>query len=261
MLRFNIAIFNPYARQIYISQLKVLIQSIMNVYQNTAEIAILYHSVADNDINQIKNKFPDLLLNEFKFKKNVLTQASRKLNIWYQLLLDSDVKHQILMDSDMLLIRKIDHFFDNSFDIGYTHKTNSEEVLRKPLNTGVILINYSNEKKKRKIQSYLKYWRDKTNKIMDSKKWDGSTKGWGAIDQQVLGETLGTRNIKDMKNIIVKKGLRFKGFPCKKLNNIVHPSLDDELLCIIHYKGSWRDILPNGTWEKTKQKVRVQASK
>lgn len=251
MLRFNIAIFNPQNRHIYISQLKVLLQSIWDVYDDSVEIAVLHHSVAKSDINEIRNKIPNIVLREYKFDKIIQARASRKLNLWLELLLDSDIKHQIFLDSDMLLLRKVNRFFDDTFDIGYTHKTDSEEVLKKPLNAGVILINYGDEKQKKKIRSFLKYWRDKINKIMDSKNFDGATKGWGATDQRVLGETLGTRDINKYKSIIIRKGLRFKGFPCKMLNNILSPSPDNPDTYIIHYKGSWRKILIDGSWERS----------
>ncbi len=251
MLRFNIAIYNPENIEIYISQLKVLIQSIWDVYKDSVEIAVLYHSVAESDINEIRNKIPNIVLREYKFDKTIQAKASRKLNLWLELLLDSDIKHQIFLDSDMLLLRKVDRFFDDTFDIGYTYKTDPEEVLKKPLNTGTLLINYGEEKQRKKIRSFLKYWRDKINKIMDSKNFDGATKGWGATDQRVLGETLGTRDINKYKSIIIRKDLRFKGFPCKMLNNILSPSPDNPDTCVIHYKGSWRKILIDGSWERS----------
>jgi hypothetical protein len=54
-----------------------------------------------------------------------------------------------------------------------------------------------------------------------------------------------------MRKIIVKNGIRLKGFPCKQLNNILSPSLDDNDLYIIHYKGSWRNILTEGNWKNS----------
>lgn len=252
MIRFNIALYNYQNRQIYIYQLEVLIQSIWDVYKEEAEIAVLYNRVYEKDINEIKIKFPNIILNEYKIKFSepskdnfFNTWATRKLILWYELLQSSNRKHQVFMDADTFLIKKIDKFFDNTFDIGYTHKTDKEEVLKKPINTAVVLINNS-----QKVSNYMRYWRDKALKLLRSKKPYGA--GWGATDQQVLGETLGTRDFNKMKSIIKKKGIRFKGFPCKMLNNILHPSLEDQNLYIIHFKGSWRDILLEGTWEKTK---------
>lgn len=251
MLRINIAIYNPQNRQIYVSQLKVLLQSIWDVYKDSVEIAVLYHSVAESDINEIRNKIPNIFLKEFKFNKKLQAKASRKLNLWYELFLDSNRNTQIFLDSDMLLLKKVDKFFNDTFDIGYTHKSEPEEILKKPLNTGTLLINYSNIKQRKKIRSFLEYWRDKINKIMDAKNFDGSTKGWGATDQRVLGEFLGTREINRYKSIIFKKGLKFKGFTCKKLNNILSPSPEDPDVYIIHYKGSWRKILIDGNWDRS----------
>ena len=92
------------------------------------------------------------------------------------------------MDSDMFLLRKIDHFFDDTYDIGYTHKTSKIENLKKPLNTGLILVNKSDI-----VGKFMKYWRDKTNKLLNSEECHGG--GWGGASQQVLGEILRTKDV------------------------------------------------------------------
>ncbi len=246
MIRFNIGIFNPQKLQIYISQLEVLLQSIWDLYQNTIEIAVFYENLLDKDIKEISEKFPHIILKykkiEVEFNKDIF--ASRKMNMWYELYIESDKKRNVFMDSDMLLVKKIDHFFDNTFDIGYTHKTDKQEGLSKPINTGLILIN-----KSEKIDAFMKHWRDKTNELLNSDDcWGG---GWGAVDQHVLGEALGTKKIKKMNKIIIHNGIRFKGFPCKMLNNILSPSPKDPDLYVIHYKGSWRYVLTDGNWERS----------
>lgn len=110
----------------------------------------------------------------------------------------------------------------------------------------------------------MKYWRDRTNKLLNSKKFYGG--GWGGADQQVLGEILGTKDINRMRKIITVnklkfKGLRFKGFPCKTLNNILHPDPEDKSVHIIHYKGSWRYVLSTGKWDHPLRKKDVNGVK
>ncbi len=252
MIRFNIALYNYRNKQIYVSQLKVLLQSITNIYGNEAEIAVLYNRVDNRDIQEIKKKLPKVILKHFKIdfsqppKDNIFnTWATRKLILWNELLNDSDLEQQIFLDTDMLIVKKIDKFFDNLFDIGYTHKSIPEEVLRKPLNTAVILVNNS-----QKVKKFMEFWKNKALKRLQSKNCYGS--GWGATDQQILGETLGTRDIIKMSNqIIKKKGIRFKGFPCESLNNILSPLPNDPNVFIIHYKGSWRNILTEKSWENS----------
>ncbi|MFX1328183.1 MAG: hypothetical protein ACFE91_08570 [Promethearchaeota archaeon] len=248
MLRFNIAIFNPAKQNIYIDQLKVLLQSIWDLYQDTVEIAIYYTQVDQKEIEEIKNKFPKILIKEreikYKYRKQNVPLPAQRNNLWYYLLEDCNKQYQVFIDADMLLLRKIDHFFDDSFDIGYTFKTDVDEVLNKPINCGIILVNNT-----LKAREFMKYWTDETNKKLDSDDPFGS--GWGSADQKTLGETLGTRKKKKYQKIITRNGVRFKGFPCKILNNILSPSLDDPSVHIVHFKGSWRNILIEGKWEKS----------
>ena len=225
MIQFNIGIFNPRNQQIYIDQLKVLLQSIWDVYQESVKVAVYFTQVDENDINEIERKYPHIILKEtsikFQYKKNNIPLAAQKCNIWYSLMLDCNTKHQVFLDADMLLLKRIDHFFNNDFDIGFTYKTEEAENLKKPLNTAIILLN--NNKKAKK---FMKYWNKKINIYLDSKNPYG--KGWGAADQQVLGEFLGGRKFTNYRGIITKKGIKFKGFPCKVLNNLLHPNPDDK---------------------------------
>lgn len=251
MFRFNIGIFNLNNEEIYNNQLKVLVQSIWDVYQDTEEIAICHNPSIQETIQEIKVKFPHIIFQEFtiqvEFSSNVM--ASRKMNLWYELYKNSHKVCNVFMDTDMLLLRKIDHFLSDSYDIGYTHKTENLEGLKKPLNTGFITVNKSGI-----VGKYMKYWRNQTNKLLNSKDCYGG--GWGGTDQQVLGETLGTKDINKMRCVITKKGrkfkgLRFKGFPCKMLNNILSPSPHNPNVYVIHFKGSWRNILTDGNWERS----------
>lgn len=244
MIRFNIGIFNPKSLQIYIDQTEVLLQSIKDVYQDTVEIALYYIDFAEQDINEIKSKISGIILKETKFEVefNKEIYASRKMNLWYELYIDSDKKRNVFMDADMLLVKKIDSFFDDSFDIGYTYKTLKKEGLRKPINSALVLIN-----KSEKIDKFMKHWRDRSNELLNSDNCEGG--GWGGVDQQVLGEALGIKKTKKMRKVIINNGIKFKGFPCKMLNNLLSPSLDDKDLYVIHYKGSWRNILTEGSWE------------
>ncbi len=228
MLRFNLGFFNSENVQIYNDQLKVLVQSIWDVYKDTVKVAIFHSRFVHNTIKKIRNKFPFFYFKEknidIKFSSKIL--ASRKMNLWYELYIDSEVKRNIFMDADMMILRKIDNFFNNSFDIAYTHKTVKEEVLKKPLNSALILVN-----KSKVVDKFMRYWRDRTNKLLNSKNCFGG--GWGGSDQQVLGEILGTKDINRMRKTITVnkrkfKGLRFKGFPCQMLNNILSPSLNND---------------------------------
>jgi len=246
LLRFNIAVFNPANKHIYIDQLKVLLQSIWDLYNDKVEISVYYNMVDRKDINEISSRFPHINFREreiiYKYKRKDTPLAAQRNNLWYYLSEDCDCERQVFIDADMIILRKIDHFFDDSFDIGYTFKTEEAESLKKPINCGVILLNNSE-----KAREFMKYWADETNKKLDSDDKYGS--GWGSADQKILGETLGTRKIKKYQKIIKKNGVRFKGFPCKILNNILSPNPDDLNVHVVHYKGSWRDILTQESWE------------
>lgn len=247
-MRFNIAIFNPENKPIYIDQLKVLLQSIWDIYQNSVEISVYYTMMENKDIVEIKSKFPHIYTKEspikYNYKNKNIPLAAQKSNLWYDLFVDCDTEKQVFIDADMMLLKKIDHFFDDSFDIGYTYKTEKDEVLWKPLNTGVILINNTE-----KARAFMTLWTEETNKMLDSDDPYGS--GWGSADQKILGAFLGTKKNKKYKKLIKKNGIRFKGFPCKILNNTLSPNPDDPNVYLIHFKGSWRNILTDGNWERS----------
>lgn len=166
-MRFNIAIFNPENKPIYIDQLKVLLQSIWDIYQDSVEISVYYTMMENKDIVEIKSKFPHIYTKEspirYTYKNKNIPLAAQKNNLWYDLFVDCDTEKQVFIDADMVLLKKIDHFFDDSFDIGYTYKTEKDEVLWKPLNTGVILINNTE-----KAREFMTFWTEETNKMLDS---------------------------------------------------------------------------------------------
>ncbi|MHA1843308.1 MAG: putative nucleotide-diphospho-sugar transferase, partial [Promethearchaeota archaeon] len=190
MIRFNISIYNTHPNSIYFYQLIALLQSIKNLYHNSAEIGLAYTQLSDDAIRKLKKKFRNIKILKFKNKTRInkntdylLPAAPKKLNMWYELLCASNYRFQVFMDTDMIILKKIDKFFKYPFDIGFTYKTEKKEDWWKPINTGLILV-----KSSYKTKNFMKKWRDETNKILNSYKLFDHK--WGAADQQSFGELI-----------------------------------------------------------------------
>jgi len=237
MISFGIGIYNP--NKIYIYQLQTLIQSIYEKYESVeVEVIVYYKNMLSKDIELIKNKY-NVWFKEFNIV--VKNLAAYKTNFWYQLVKDCTCEYQVLLDCDMVLYKRIDDFFSDDFDVIYTYKTEEDENLNKILNTGTMLV-----KPSLKTINFFKWWNNETTRLLtNNNEYHGK---WGAYDQHSLGELLTS----DYSSVQHHKEIQLKGIPCKKLNE-TRCIIPTENTYIIHYKGRWRWVLPNGTWINSKK--------
>lgn len=246
-MQFNIAIHKP--TNVYIAQLKVLVQSIRECYDDDVKISVYYTGVDETIMQNIDNRC-GIIYKEVRPTKELNRLITRsgnlapyKLNTWYELLKDGVDKRQVFVDCDMLVYQKVDKFFTDDFDIAYTYKTEEEEVIKKPINSGVVLVNNS-----KLAREFFMKWRDDTNKfIYTNPQYVGE---WGAWDQHVFGAFIGRRLIAEYSDVINCGGVRLKGYPCKNLNVITCAETNKDMY-IIHYKGMWRNVLTAGVWKNS----------
>ena len=152
-----------------------------------------------------------------------------------------------------MVLQPIDKFFDDDYDVGYTYKSEEDEGIKWLLNTGIILVN-----NRHKALDYFLRWKEQTIRILADKKLnDAAVKGWGAADQGALGIDLGIKKSDDCDKIIKVGETLFKGFTCKELNETRCVTITGNLH-VIHYKGSWHNVLLNSAYRGSRSKEKCE---
>jgi len=228
-----------------IDYLNVLLQSIIDVYQEEASVIVYYASVNSKSIEDIKNKAPFIFMREDKSldysAKDHDCRASFKTVGWCKIIEEQRwPENLVFLDADTLVVKKVDEYFKRA-DIGYTYKTHEDENLKWPINSGVVLAKNNDISLK-----FFKDWRDKTLEILKSshKKRIRLRHNWGGEDQASMGNILKTRDRKQYAEIIANGNILFQGYPCEELNETRCTPITDKTH-IIHYKGRWRFVISN----------------
>jgi len=230
----------------------VLLQSIKEVMPDSP-VVVVFQDVAQFWRYQVSSNVPNAQLIAATSPIDSRRQDERiplKLRSWRQACsyLD-DEPATVFLDCDMVLVTPIPSctFWGHRWDIGYTYKTHECEGLKWPINTGTILSQLPPALTNR----FLVAWLMRTHRhLISDETLRKAIEGWGAADQAALGDMLGTRNRAAYAGIIDRQGVRFKGFPCYKLNQTACEPITEENQ-IIHYKGSWHKILlDGGSWSR-----------
>lgn len=246
--------------------LGVLLQSIDEVYRGECNIVVSYGDISDALVEEMHEKVPYVIwvrspIGKLKAKLQRDRAALKLKTAWSPFVNSVENNRMVLMDADMALIKDVRHFFDDDFDLGYTYfddhmtafgdvsKTKSGKHVR--LNTGIILV-----KDSRKANTFFKKWSRVTNDILKSKRND-LMEEWGAADQAALALLLETD---DHSGVVDKDGVKLKGFLCKHLNECECRPVTEETH-VIHYKGRWRPILPDGTFDRLTEEQRETRNK
>ena len=245
--------------------LGVLLQSIDELYETTCNIAISFSDLSNNIIREFHAKIPHAKW--FKSQKRWSARlhrdrAAKKLQAgWMPFVKRAENNFVVLLDADMLVLRDIRPFFEEQFDIGYTYfdnhltaygdvsATKSGNHIR--LNTGIILI-----KNILKARPFFEQWTNTTTNLLKANDLD-LIEEWGAADQAALAQILNTNN---HSRPVFIGDLTFKGFPCRYLNEAECVPVNDDSY-IIHYKGRWRPILPDGNFERLSEEQRKTRNK
>ena len=127
----------------YMSYLGALIESIVETYSENVRIIVSYANMAPSLIESAKQKAPFVRFhssNKYSFsdENNINKKISLKAKMWDELIVLSQSKRNVLLDTDMIVLKQIDRFFEQEFDIAYTYKTDEDENLSWPLNSGVM---------------------------------------------------------------------------------------------------------------------------
>lgn len=228
----------------YINYLKVLLQSIKDVYQDKAAVVIYYSEINEETIAEIKKKMFNCIIKKLSgynlHEGDYNHRASMKSAIWVDVLAEqSQITNAICLDTDMLVVKPVDKLFEKEFDVGFCYKTHADENLRWPLNAGLMLVKNSLQ-----VTNFLKLWKDETIKFLNASPIQRRHLEclWGGDDQASLGMLLGTRNREDYENKILKHNIILQGFPCEIINEARCVPIEEHTH-IIHYKGKWRPVL------------------
>ncbi len=234
-----------------IKYLYVLLQSIAETYCEEACVIVYYAGVDAKYIDEIRRKAPFVLLREHKdldfSGKDWKVKASFKTQGWYKIIKEQRwPKNLAFIDVDTLVIKTIDHYFENSFaDVLYTYKTNEDENLKWPINSGVILAKNGSLALK-----FFGAWKDRTFNILNGTENERLRHRhfWGGEDQAAMSGFLQTRDKELFSKIIVSDGILLQGVPCEELNECRCVPITVKTH-IIHYKGKWRPVLAGQGWD------------
>jgi hypothetical protein len=244
-----------YGEDYYKNYLTACLQSILDVYGNKINLSIIISNISYSSINDLKRKIPwakILYGNAITIGAHEDSAAQKINNGWITALKTVKNGEKILfIDADTVLLKKIDNYFEKDFDIGYTyykdHSTPYGETSFTPngfnrINTGVMLV-----KKSIKVVEFFIEYAKLTNEFLIN----GSPykKEFGAFDQDALVWFLCNGNLKNISHPkAIYKEIVFFGFKCNELNECESVPLSTNTH-IIHYKGGWRKIIPDGDWD------------
>jgi hypothetical protein len=235
-VRFIITIFGE-------KHIGMLITNIYSILQSNpgSHITVFWQDIEEHIIKAIMKSFENVLFFEtnFDFTTDPIKKISSKTHLWGYAVQQYPNDYLCILDVDTLVIKGIQHFFDQDFDIIYTYKQGQF-----PLNTGVMLCKGSN------YPFFFKSWKEETFKIINNFKLYNKANSpqypYGGADQMALFEMIQYKS--DLQNYIITikgKKLFIKGIPCKVLNQTNSHKITDTTH-IIHYKGGWQLILLKG---------------
>ncbi len=229
----------------YFGYVFACIYSIQKTDKN-AKVSLLWQDMAEDKINILKNFYKDLnfIQTSFNFSDDEVLRMSSKNVIFdfamKNLHLASD-EPICLLDVDMVVLRNIESYFVDDFDVGVTDDPNRPT----PLNAGLFLAKYSDATK-----LFFERWANDTMKIFDDpqKLTVSLARPYSGIEQMSLWELI---NYSFLQPNVVNEikadnqTIKIKKFPCQELNHIYNGEIVENT-SVIHYKGVWNDFLLKG---------------
>ena len=225
------------------------IQSIFDIYNKNCKIYVAYSNCNPYILKDISN------IHLFSVNNNNKNPAAKINSGWLPVLGKIKNNENIaFLDADTILIKDISHFFENDFDIAYTYYSNhntpyGDQTFTKSgynrINTGVIL-GKNNKRLKEFFNNYSK------TVLNFFKNGSPLRNEFMSIDQDALMWELIAQNPNNLQNFqhtsrYISDAL-VHPFTCAELNDPESRPVNDETH-IIHYKGAWRKIIPDGDWE------------
>jgi hypothetical protein len=205
----------------------------------SAEVIEVYHDgLSQEDQDQIKNKVPIVrfipISTELDFD---IELSSQKMNLWNQIVnRTEDGQTLVLMDCDMLICRDLKKVFRKDFNLAFTVKNDSSTLF--PLNTGIVFL-----KMKSSTRSIMDRWYKETCRILGNNDLlEYAVALFGGADQCSLAKILNRRY--NFLEPITIGNFRFLGLPASEFN--VHKDWSKVVDArVVHYKGTWSDVLVN----------------
>ena len=196
---------------------RALLNSLVATYDGSPPPILLYHSGLDaSELSELCRISPTIAGRESGRTiegKDGTTRAASKTHIWAQIVEEAEDGVQLaLIDCDTVVIKPLERFFADDFDVAYTYKTHEEENLSQPLNTGVLLIKVTDATRR-----FMRDWARGTDELFGK---SGIRRDWGAEDQAALGTMLGTREQEAYARPIRAGGCTLLGYPCEYLNEV-----------------------------------------
>lgn len=234
--RFIIVIFGE-------KHIGMLLTNLYSIIKNApnASVSVFWQDVNNEYKNDFKKSFPKVNFNEtnFNIASNKITRISSKVLLWNYAAKKFNNEKLCFIDVDTLVLKDIGHFFNNDFDVLFTYK---EDFFS--LNTGVLLC------KGEFYSIFFEEWLRSTLEILnDSKSLTQATSTkypYGGADQMSFYKMIDYKRGVDTYEVLInEQRIKFKGIPCKILNETNSTAITDYLY-IIHYKGGWQIILLEG---------------
>lgn len=229
------------------------LESVLWTYNGGADCNILvcYDNVSYSFLKDVREKAPSVRLEPLQIGSLPYVPAhdralgmANKIACWRKAMsLIQRGEHVVLMDCDTIVLKKMDHFFDLTFDIGYSWKPK-----RLPISSGVVLIKTSEETEK-----FMALWDHQTNLIRrDKKKVGWARKQWGGEDQGSMAAVMSIRkgmNFEKPHRPCPKCGVLFRGFPCSSINEVDCVPITEDTH-VVHYGGAWQEVIRTGQFNK-----------
>ena len=239
-------------------------QSISSSYEKDDYIIYVATNFPDHDYFKRKNVRIISFENVSNYKdytKNASQKTFYYREVFEQLYDTFENCNACFLDVDTCVIRNIKNYFMFDFDIGYTFYLNhmtpyGDTTYTKSnfnrLNSGVVLVKIN-----KASRNFMNQWHELTNNFI----LNGSplNKEFMGEDQDSIAYMVGTKKLGDSLfflpsfgslNIVDIFGQKVKilGFTCRELNEPESTASINNDCHIIHYKGGWRNILPEPSW-------------
>lgn len=224
----------------YAAFLGPTLQSITSAYPGSASGVVVWQDVRAGEIELLRRMFPTFEFVESAFPRgdDIMHAIPRKMYAWLhgaQIFKDQPV---CFLDCDAVLVKPVDHLFDDSWDVLFTWK---DELY--PINTGVMMARRG-ELAAHVFAAML----PRIERMIRSKhELHVGVGSSGAADQHALRELIGFCNYdRTFERTVSLDGMdrriRFRGVACEQFNQTnCRPMQPD--LHVIHYKTGWHPIL------------------
>jgi hypothetical protein len=249
MINYNTSIYGSKG----LDYVKALVGSILAVHPEGGCTITISHSDLDVSLLEPFEKIPEVRLLESTIPISLTEKDSRK-TISSKMLRWTEIVEKklpgarnVLLDMDTIVLKDPSAFFSEPFDLLFTYKTFPDEGLKWPLNSGVVLFGED-------PVELFREWRDQTMVLVnDTSLLNEAVKRWGGADQAALARVATFEHGRMEFPLQEVGGFMIKGVPCAMLNETRCVPITKDTH-IVHYKGSWRNVLPHGKFYATRPK-------